>query len=279
MAFDAGMLSCMTHEILSLSRGARVEKVYQPDRDEIHIQIRSLVGGKRLLINAGSNNPRIGFTEIAKENPQNPPMFCVLLRKHLQGAKILSVTQPGLERVVIISMEHLDEMGDVCVRNLHFELMGKYSNLILCDSNDVIIDSLKHVSGMMSSVREVLPGRAYFIPQTLEKKDALNTGYAEFVSAFAEAGQPAYKRIYSAYTGISPFMAQEVCNRAGVDDRIMSNALDNTQTEALYRSFSLLIEEVKSGKFVPTIVYENHKVREFAVTSLTSYTKEQKVYF
>ena len=88
MAFDAGMLACMTHEILSLSRGARVEKVYQPDRDEIHIQIRSLEGGKRLLINAGSNNPRIGFTEIPKENPKNPPMFCVLLRKHLQGAKL-----------------------------------------------------------------------------------------------------------------------------------------------------------------------------------------------
>ena len=98
MAFDAGMLACMTHEILSLSRGARVEKVYQPDRDEIHIQIRSLQGGKRILINAGSNNPRIGFTEIPKENPQNPPMFCVLLRKHLQGARLSNIEQLGFER-------------------------------------------------------------------------------------------------------------------------------------------------------------------------------------
>lgn len=279
MAFDGITIAAVVDELNRLTVGGRVTKISQPEKEEIILTIKNAGGQYRLFLSASASLPLIYLTDTNKQSPLNAPNFCMVLRKHLQGAKILSVTQPGLERVVIISMEHLDEMGDVCVRNLHFELMGKYSNLILCDSNDVIIDSLKHVSGMMSSVREVLPGRAYFIPQTLEKKDALNTGYAEFVSAFAEAGQPAYKRIYSAYTGISPFMAQEVCNRAGVDDRIMSNALDNTQTEALYRSFSLLIEEVKSGKFVPTVVYENHKVREFAVTSLTSYAKEQKVYY
>ncbi len=279
MAFDGITIAAVTDELNRLAVGGRVTKISQPEKEEIILTIKNAGGQYRLFLSASASLPLIYLTDTNKQSPLTAPNFCMVLRKHLQGAKILSVTQPGLERVVIISMEHLDEMGDVCVRNLHFELMGKYSNLILCDSNDVIIDSLKHVSGMMSSVREVLPGRAYFIPQTSEKKDALNTDYTEFASVLSEAAQPAYKRIYSAYTGISPFIAQEVCNKASIDDRIMSNALDNMQTEALYRSFSLLIEEVKNKKFVPTVVYENCKVREFAVTSLTSYTEEEKVFY
>ena len=115
MAFDAGMLSCVLHEIKEESLGARVEKVYQPERDEIILQIRSKSGGRRLLINAGANNPRIGFTTVQKENPQNPPMLCMLLRKHLQGAKLCSVEQFGFERATVLGFETRDEMGYECV--------------------------------------------------------------------------------------------------------------------------------------------------------------------
>ena len=135
MAFDAGMLACTLSEIRRLSGGARIEKVYQPERDEIILQMRSLEGGKRLLINAGSNNPRICFSSMQKENPQNPPMFCMLLRKYLQGAKLTEVSQADFDRVAFLGFDTRDEMGFECRRYLICELMGKYSNLIFADGN------------------------------------------------------------------------------------------------------------------------------------------------
>ena len=133
MAFDAGMLACTLSEIRQSALGARIEKVYQPERDEIVLQMRSFEGGRRLLINAGSGNPRIGFTEISKENPQNPPMFCMLLRKYLQGAKLSEVSQATFDRVAFLGFDTRDEMGFECRRYLVVELMGKYSNLIFAD--------------------------------------------------------------------------------------------------------------------------------------------------
>ena len=133
MAFDAGMLACTLAELRKTALGARIEKVYQPERDEIVLQMRSFGGGKRLLINAGSNNPRIGFSEIQKENPQNPPMFCMLLRKYLQGAKLVEIDQADFDRVAFLGFDTRDEMGFECRRYLIAELMGKYSNLIFAD--------------------------------------------------------------------------------------------------------------------------------------------------
>ena len=111
MAFDAGMLTCALSEIRRCATGARIEKVYQPERDEIVLQMRSFEGGRRLLINAGSGNPRIGFTETQKENPQNPPMFCMLLRKYLQGAKLAEIDQASFDRVAFLGFDTRDEMG------------------------------------------------------------------------------------------------------------------------------------------------------------------------
>ena len=124
MAFDAGMLACCIHEIATLSLDARVEKVFQPEKDEIVLQMRSREGGKRLLINAGSAAPRICFTDAQKENPAVPPMLCMLLRKHLQGAKLTDIRQAGFERVAILSFEGRDEMGFSCTRRLIAEIMG-----------------------------------------------------------------------------------------------------------------------------------------------------------
>ena len=135
MAFDAGMLSCTLSEIRRLALGARIEKVYQPERDEIVLGMRSLEGGKRLSINAGSGNGRIGFTEISKENPQNPPMFCMLLRKYLQGAKLSEVSQASFDRVAYLGFDTRDEMGFPCRRYLIVELMGRYSNIIFADGD------------------------------------------------------------------------------------------------------------------------------------------------
>ena len=271
MAFDAGMLACMTHEILSESRGARVEKVYQPDKDEIHIQIRSLHGGKRLLINAGSNNPRIGFTEIAKENPQNPPMFCVLLRKRLQGAKLADIEQLGFERAIMLSFDTRDEMGFDTKCYLVAELMGKYSNLIFLDAEKRIVSALKTVDFTTSSLRQVLPGMLYELPPKQDKSNPLYSTREEFLALWdnAPADQRADKFIISSFIGISSAVAREISYRACGD---IDATLRSCTFDALYGAFCSIIEQIKTNSYAPTTVFEGERAVEYAFCRLTHYT-------
>ena len=142
MAFDAGMLSSSIAELKDACLGAKIEKIHQPERDKLILILRSREGGRRLLIDAGTGNPRLGFTMTQKENPAQPPMFCMLLRKHLTGAKLSEIYQPGFERVAQIEFEAYDELGFPCKRYLIAEIMGKYSNLIFTDQNKKIISLL-----------------------------------------------------------------------------------------------------------------------------------------
>ena len=271
MAFDAGMLACMTAEILSESGGARVEKIYQPDRDEIHIQIRSIHGGKRLLINAGSNNPRIGFTEISKENPQNPPMFCVLLRKHLSGAKLSGITQLGFERAVMLSFDTRDEMGFDTKCYLVAELMGKYSNLIFLDAEKRIVSALKTVDFSTSSLRQVLPGMAYELPPKQDKLDPLEIDESGFFELYDKAlpDNRADKFIVSSFCGISASVAREIAYRASGS---IDASLLQTGKEALYGAFYDVVGQIKSKSFTPTMVFEDGKPVEYAFCELTHYS-------
>lgn len=270
MAFDAGMLACMTAEILSESKGARIEKVYQPDRDEIHIQIRSLHGGKRLLINAGSNNPRIGFTEISKENPQNPPMFCVLLRKHLSGAKLSDITQLGFERAVMLSFDTRDEMGFDTKCYLVAELMGKYSNLIFLDAEKRIVSALKIVDFTTSSVRQILPGMIYELPPKQDKSDPLEIDKNRFYELFENAlpDNRADKFILSAFCGISASVAREIAYRAS---KSTDTSLRDCDKAKLFGAFSEIIGQIKDGNYTPTMVFEGDKPVEYAFCKLTHY--------
>ena len=271
MAFDAGMLACMTWEILSESKGARIEKVYQPDRDEIHIQIRSLHGGRRLLINAGSNNPRIGFTEIPKENPQNPPMFCVLLRKHLQGARLSNIEQLGFERAILLSFDTRDEMGFDTKCYLVAELMGKYSNLIFLDADKRIVSALKTVDFTTSSLRQVLPGMLYELPPKQDKSDPLECDGGEFFAFYDEASkdQRADKFIISTFLGISSAVAREMVYRACRD---IDATLEICPKEKLYNAFCEIIGQIKESRYTPSTVFEGERAVEYAFCELTHYT-------
>ncbi|MBE5878360.1 MAG: fibronectin/fibrinogen-binding protein [Lachnospiraceae bacterium] len=277
MAFDGITMAAVTNELQQKLKDGRVVKISQPEREEIILTVKNAGVQYRLFLCASPSLPLVYLTDNAKPSPMTAPNFCMVLRKHLQGARILSVTQPELERVLIISMEHLDEMGDLCVRKLVFELMGKYSNLILCDSNDLVIDSMKHVSGMMSSVREVLPGRAYFIPKTQNKDNPLTVGEAQFIDKLKSVSAPVYKAIYTSYTGMSPFIAQEICNQCDIDDRIIAGALSQAQLEKLYQYFDALMNAVKECRFSPVILQENNSMKEFAVTEILSYPKEVQI--
>ena len=180
MAFDGVTIACVISELKKELIGGRLYKIAQPENDELLLTIKQPTGQKRLLLSASASLPLIYLTESNKPSPMTAPNFCMLLRKHLQNGRIVNISQPGLERIVHIDIEHLDEMGDLRHKTLVMELMGKHSNLIFCNDDNTIIDSIKRVSAAVSSVREVLPGKPYFIAHTQDKLDALTCDETTF---------------------------------------------------------------------------------------------------
>ena len=217
MALDGTVIAAMAQELRGCIVGGRISKIAQPETDELMLTIKNERKNYRLLISAGASLPLIYLTEENKPAPMTAPNFCMLLRKHLGGGKILSVTQPGLERILRFEIEHLNELGDLCKKNLIVEIMGKHSNIIFCNDNDTIIDSIKHISLQVSSVREVLPGRPYFIPETQNKLDPLTVTCGDFRETLKSKPIALSKAIYSSFTGISPQLAEEMCHRASME--------------------------------------------------------------
>ena len=217
MPLDAICLRAVTNELNNVLAGCRVEKVYQPDRDEIVLQTRGGQGGpRRLLLSIAAGSPRVHFIDAARENPAAPPMFCMLLRKHVQGAKIAAVSQPAVERMLTIELDTTDEMGVPCKKHLICELMGKHSNVILCGEDNRIIDALRRVDGDLSGKRQVLPGLFYRMPPAQDKHDPFTvsgTGLAAAVSQ-AEEGQTLDRWLLSQLLGFSPLLCRELSFRA-----------------------------------------------------------------
>jgi predicted ribosome quality control (RQC) complex YloA/Tae2 family protein len=269
MAFDAGMLACTTHEISTIALGGRIEKVMQPERDEIILQLRSHEGGKRLLINAGSN-PRIGFTELTKENPAQPPMFCMLLRKHLTGARLASIEQAGFERVVTLAFEGRDEMGFACTRYLVAEIMGKYSNLILTDGDKKILAAIKTVDFTTSSQRQILPGMRYELPPAQDKDDPLSVTFERFAELYAAepSERPLDKFITSRFCGISASVAREMVY---LSTRHTDTPAAYASAETLWRGFDRVISRIREGNYAPTMIRDGSRPVEYAFCPLTHY--------
>lgn len=277
MAFDGMTIAGIVKEMDEKITGGRIYKIAQPEKDELILTIKNNGGQVRLLMSADASLPLIYMTDSNKQSPMTAPNFCMLLRKHLQNARIISVTQPGLERIVRLEMEHLNEMGDLCRKYLVIELMGKHSNIIFYDDKNMIIDSIKHISGMVSSVREVLPGREYFIPQTQDKLNPMQITKLDIEEAFRKNSIPAFKAVYQGFTGISPCIAHEVCFRAKVDSDKPTGDMTQAELGELSQVFWSVLQEVKEGNFQPNVVYENKQPKEYAVIRLTSYTEEQTV--
>lgn len=271
MAFDAVTVAALTKELSDTFQNTRIYKISEPDQNELILTIKGNSSQYRLLISADASLPLMYLTSENKPAPLTAPNFCMLLRKHLSNAKIISVTQPGLERIIRIELEHLDEMGDLCRKHLIVELMGKHSNIIFTDDKDMIIDSIKHVSHNVSSVREVLPGREYFIPHTQDKRNPFEADRASFSATIAGAHEPAGKSIYMNFTGFSPILATEICHRAGVDADASTSSLSEKEIGALYDAFSALVADIREGRFAPEIIYDGSAPLEYAAVPLTLY--------
>lgn len=274
MAFDGITIAAMVKELNTSLKGGRINKIAQPESDELLITVRGQDGQKRLLLSASPSLPLLYFTSKNRISPLTAPNFCMLLRKHIGSARITDITQPGMERVVQFHLEHLNELGDVCHKILIMELMGKHSNLIFCDDKGMILDSIKHVSSNMSSVREVLPGREYFIPKTQDKLDPLTITEEEFISTICQRPLPAAKAIYSSLTGISPVMAQEVCFRASIDGNDSMQSLSEAARTHLYHTFARIMDQVKECSFTPNIIFRGDEPVEYGVLDFQQYGPE-----
>ena len=269
MAFDGLMTAALVKELSDTLTGGRIIKIAQPEKDELQLQIKNY-NTYKLLISADASLPLLYLTEDGKQSPLNAPNFCMLLRKHFNSARILSITQPGLERIVDFTIEHLNEMGDVCQKHLLVELMGKHSNIILADDTNTILDAIKRVSGMVSSVREVLPGRPYFIPQTQEKLNPLTADFDAFLS-IKKKPVPLAKALYSTFTGLSPQIANELCHRAGLSQELPAAEIEEDHLQHLFHVFTALCADVTEGRFTPILVMKGKEPVAFSPVPLTMY--------
>lgn len=264
MAFDGITVACLVKELQETLTGGRIYKIAQPEADELLLTIKTPKGQYRLTLSASASLPLVYLTDANKPSPMTAPNFCMLLRKHLQNGRITEISQPGLERIIHIEAEHLDEMGDLRHKTLIVELMGKHSNIIFVDENQMILDSIKHISAFVSSVREVLPGKPYFIPQTQHKTDPLSVQPDEFSRLLLAKPMPVYKALYGTYTGLSPIMAQELCCRAGIDGELPTAALSDQDQARLTQTFLQFVTKLKAGDFHPVIAYKNGVPAEFS---------------
>ena len=207
------------------------------------------------------------------------PTFCMLLRKHINNGRITDITQPKLERIIRFEIEHLDELGDLCKKYLVVEIMGKHSNIIFCNENNRIIDSIKHVSAQMSSVREVLPGRDYFIPETVEKLNPLEVSFADFSAMLTSKPTGLAKAIYTSFTGVSPVVAEEICYISGIDSSITPKELSEDVLVHLYKQFVLFFLNVHKGIFTPYIYYNQGEPKEFSSVPLSHFGEYERKAF
>lgn len=253
MAFDGVMMHYVKEEIKSVALDARVSQIHQPNRDELVIALRTKNGNKKLLVSSRANSPRICFTEHSIENPATPPMLCMLLRKRLGGAKLVDVRQIELERIMFLDFIATNELGDKVKLTLCVEIMGKYSNIILIDENDNIVDALKRVDFTMSTQRLVLPNIKYELPPKQDKLCILECSGRDIVEKAINtpAEMRLSKALLSAMQGVSPIIARELEYMVGVDSNRELTVIDKLK---LIEKVDKLKEYIVSGEKSPTMM-------------------------
>ena len=289
MAFDGITIAAIRKELADTLKDGRISKIAQPEPDELLLTIKTPVGQYKLVLSANPSLPLAYLTEENKVSPMTAPPFCMLLRKHLQNGKILSITQPDFERILVFEIEHLNELGDLCRKKLIVELMGKYSNIIFASEEKEenksseagtglkIIDSIKRISAAVSSVREVLPGRDYFVPTAEGKTNPLLADKVSYIQCIQDKHEYCHKALLSSYTGVSPLIAHEICYLADLSDAIASE-LTPQEAERLYNAFTSIFNKVKEEQFEPVIYYENEAPKEYSCVPVSSFGNDAIAY-
>ncbi|MFZ5644462.1 MAG: Rqc2 family fibronectin-binding protein [Bacillota bacterium] len=272
MPFDGMVLAAITRELQNTLIGCRIDKIYQPAREEMHL-ILSRPGSKfRLLLSADPSSARVHITESTAENPPSPPVFCMVMRKHLEGGRISGFAQEGYDRILTISVDVRDELGRPSSRQINCEIMGKHSNIILCDPDTgIILDGIKRYSHAVSRHREVLPGRQYIAPPAQKKKIPLSIAEEYFFSLMLEneLEEKLINIVQRNFDGLSPVMAREIINRAGLDPNTTLNNCGEYDLRSVYLALIDIYSRAEKGDFRPTVVFNRKGVREFAAFGLT----------
>ena len=267
MSFDGLFTKAITEEIASLLKGGRINKVHQPYKNEIILVVRAGGKNQKLLLSAHPSYSRVQLTEESYENPKEAPMFCMLLRKHLEGYTIEDVYQHELDRMIILEVKGRNELGDVSQKQLIIEIMGRHSNIILVDKErNMILDSIKHVSHAVNSHRAILPGQEYILPPEQEKQNPFAATEDDIKKSLDFNAGKLDRQLVSQFSGVSPLAAKEAVYRAG---------LANSST--LPPAFSSLIQEIANQEYVPTIKQDGSK-EVFYMLSLKHLTGKEKTF-
>lgn len=273
MALDGGYLRHICNEIKEQAIGSRVEKVYQPNKDELVLVLRGMGGQKKLLLSARANSPRINFTRYAPENPKVPPMFCMLLRKRLAGAKLRQVLQPQMERLLYLTFDATNDLGDPIVLSLVVEIMGKYSNVIFIDGEKKIIDALKRVDMSMSSLRLVLPGLMYELPPVQDKMNLPEQGAKAVIARIQEdeGDKPLHKALLTHIQGVSPIVCRQVEYNTSSDKELTVKTMSPEDIACLEIQLTKLIKTIELGNGTPQMVVVNGKPMDFSFMDISQY--------
>lgn len=270
MALDAVAIRALTGELQCLV-GGRIDKIHQPERDEIVIQVRTREDSYRLVLSASPAHPRVHLTAAAKKNPSTAPLFCMLLRKHIGSGKITAISQSDFERIVKISVESYDELGDLTTKQLIVEIMGRYSNIILVSGDNRIIDSAKHIDESLSSVREILPGGLYEAPPPQSKKALIDFAMEDELD-FARPGK-ADKALIGCIAGISPLTARELIYSVYGTTDVVAQNINTNRAAAAKLAVLKLAGDVQRGSFRPCMITDKNtgKIIEFSAVDIKQY--------
>ncbi|MBC8631026.1 NFACT family protein [[Eubacterium] tenue] len=273
MAFDGLVVHAISDELSSKLIGGKIDKVYQPENDEIVLHIRNNKENFKLVLSASASNPRVYLsTNYKKENPINAPMFCMLLRKYIQSGNIVSVSQVGFERIIKITVESLDELKAKTTKDIIIEIMGRHSNIILTHEENKIVDSIKRIPPSVSRVRQLLPGMTYVLPPAQDKLNPLDKiSKDKFKETISEFDGSISKCIYSKFLGISPIVSKEICFRSNLDISKPASSIDGIDFDNLYKEFSNVIFNIKDGNYSPCLAIDSSidKLIDFSSINLT----------
>lgn len=280
MAFDGVMLAGIINELNTTILGGKIGKVNQPEKDELIMTIRNNRVNRKLLLSSMASMPKIHLTQTNKTNPITAPNFCMLLRKHLVGGTIKSITQPNFERIVVFEIENYDELGVLVTRKLIIEIMGRHSNIILTDENDLIMDAVRRVGAQISSVREVFPNRQYVLPPAQDKADPTTVDSFEAFVSVLKTGMNIQKSLYQSLTGFSPQLGEELCFRSNINGSDDISQVSEDLMATLYDKFEEMMSAIEYGDYEPAMhVDENGTQVAFTVYPLTFLTNTETLLY
>ncbi len=264
MALDGVLLYGLSKELENDLHGGRVDKIQQPEKDEIHLTLRNKGSNYRLLLSSSASHPRIHLIDQTKPNPMVPPMFCMVLRKHLSGGRLIRIQQPSMERILELSFEVINEIGDLGEKTLIIEIMGRHSNIILANPDGTILDAIKHVDSSISRVREILPGKQYVYPPSQGKTNPLEADLFDIENKLqsSDSGKSPANILSKSYTGISIATAEEILHRSEVNNGALSN------------TFIDFFNNVRNNEFLPCLLMDpSGKPKDILPMAYTMYDR------